>query len=102
MILKITDTYCKCNCVLIEDSSYPLISVIGTLERRQLAMIRAMSLNQKVHDPRTPNGTAAVAGGAHAVFKDVVVAGLIAQPMIYCLSRRCWDNFVQNVLHVKK
>ena len=69
---------------------------------RQLAMIRSMSLNQKAHDPRTLNGTAAVAGEARAVLKDIGVAGLIAQPMIYGLSRRCWDNFVQNVLHVKK
>ena len=81
MKFKITDTYYKFNCVLIEDSSYPLISVIGTLERRQLAMIRSMSLNQKAHDPRTLNGTAEVAGEARAVLKDVGVAGLIAQPM---------------------
>ena len=35
-----------------------LISVIDTLERRQLAVIRSMSLNQTAHDPRTINGTA--------------------------------------------
>ena len=102
MNLKITDTYYKCNCVLIEDLSYPLISVIDTLERHQLAVIRSMSLNQKARDPRTFNGTDEVACEARAVWKDVGVAGLIAQPMIYGLSRRCWDNFVQNVLHVKK
>ena len=33
----------------------PLISVIDTLERRQLAMIRSMSLNQTAHDPRIIN-----------------------------------------------
>ena len=49
---------------------------------RQLAMIRSMSLNQKAHDPRTLNGTAAVAGEARAVLKDVGVAGLNAQPLI--------------------
>ena len=65
-------------------------------------MIRSMSLNQKAHDPRTLNGAAEVAGEALAVLKDVGLAGLIAQPMIYGSSRRCWDNFVQNVLHVKE
>ena len=59
----------------------PLISVIDTLERRQLAMIRSMSLNQTTHDPRTINGTAKVESEARAVLKDVGVAGLIAQPM---------------------
>jgi len=34
----------------------PLISVIDTLERRQLAVIRSMSLNQQASDPRTLNG----------------------------------------------
>ena len=58
----------------------PLISVIDTLERRQLAMIRSMSLNQTTHDPRTINGTAKVESEARAVLKDVGVAGLIAQP----------------------
>ena len=37
-----------------------LISVIDTLERRQLAVIRSMSLNQTAHDPRTTNDTAKV------------------------------------------
>ena len=58
----------------------PLISVIDTLERRQLAIIRSMSLNQTTHDPRTINGTAKVESEARAVLKDVGVAGLIAQP----------------------
>src|SRR6056297_714180 len=34
----------------------PLISVIDTLERRQLAVIRSLSLNQQASDPRTLNG----------------------------------------------
>lgn len=33
----------------------PLISVINTLERRQLAVIRSMSFYQTAHDPRTIN-----------------------------------------------
>ena len=59
----------------------PLISVIDTLERPQLAVIRSMSLNQTAHDPRTINGTAKVESEARAAFKDIGVAGLIAQPM---------------------
>ncbi len=59
----------------------PLISVIDTLERRRLAVIRSMSLNQTAHDPRTINGTAKVESEARAALKDVGVAGLIAQPM---------------------
>ena len=59
----------------------PLISVINTLERRQLAVIRSMSLNQTAHDPRTINGTAKVEEKARAALRDVGMAGLIAQPM---------------------
>ena len=59
----------------------PLISVIDTLERRQLAVIRSMSLNQTAHDPRTINGTAKVESEARAALKDVGVAWLIVQPM---------------------
>jgi len=59
----------------------PLISVIDTLERRQLAVIRSMSLNQTAHDPRTITGTAKVESEARAALKDVGMAGLIAQPM---------------------
>ena len=59
----------------------PMISVIDTLERRQLAVIRSMSLNQTASDPRTLNGTAKVETEARAALKGVGVAGLIAQPM---------------------
>ena len=59
----------------------PLISVIDTLELRQLARVRSISLNQTAHDPRTINGTAKVESEAGAALKDVGVAGLIAQPM---------------------
>ena len=56
------------------------LSVIDTLERRQLAVIRSMSLNQTASDPRTINGTAKVEGEARAALRDVGVEGLIAQP----------------------
>ena len=59
----------------------PLISVIDTLERRQLAVIRSMSLNQTASDPRKINCTAKVESQAGAALKDVGVAGLIAQPI---------------------
>ena len=59
----------------------PLISVIDTLERHQLAVIRSMSLNQTASDPRINNGTAKVEDKARAALKDVGVAGHIAQPM---------------------
>ena len=67
----------------MRDTQMPnqLISVIDTLERRQLSVIRSMSLNQTAHDRRTINGTAKVESEARAAFKDIGVAGLIAQPM---------------------
>ena len=60
----------------------PPISVIDTLERRQLAVIRSISLNQTAHDPRTISRTAQVESEANAVLKDVGVVGLNAQPLI--------------------
>ena len=59
--------------------SKPLISVIDTLERRQLAVIRSMSLNQTAHDARTINGTAKVESEEREALKDVGVARLIAK-----------------------
>ena len=59
----------------------PMISVIDTLERRQLVVIRSMSLNQTASDPRTLNGTAKVETEARTALKDVGMAGLIAQPI---------------------
>jgi len=50
---------------------HPLISVIDTLERRQLAVIRSMSLNQTASDPRTINGTAKIESKARAVLMQV-------------------------------
>ena len=59
----------------------PLISVIDTLERRQLAVIRSMSLNQRAFDPSTIKGTAKLEDKARAALKTVGSEGLIAQPM---------------------
>ena len=56
----------------------PLISVIDTLERRQLAVIRSISLNQTVHDPGIFYRTTKVESEAKAVFKDIGAAGMIA------------------------
>ena len=60
---------------------HPLISVIDTLERRQLVVIRSISLNQTASDPRTINGTAKVESKACAAFKEIGVEGLIAKPI---------------------
>jgi hypothetical protein len=60
----------------------PFLSVIDTLERRQLAVIRSMSLNKTASDPRTINGSAKVEGEARAALRDVGVEGLIAQPAL--------------------
>jgi len=59
---------------------HPLISVIDTLERRQLAVIRSMSLNQTASDWRAIKGIAKVEAKARATLKKVGVAGLIARP----------------------
>ena len=55
----------------------PLLSVIDTLERRQMAVIRSMSLNQMASDPRTINGAARSAVDARNVlqsFEDDLIA----------------------------
>ena len=59
----------------------PLISVIDTLERRQLSVIRSMSQNQSAHDALTINGTVKAKGEAKAALKEVGLAGLIARPV---------------------
>ena len=51
------------------------LSVIDTLERRQLAVIRSMSLNQTASDPRTINGSEKVEGEAIADLRDLVLRG---------------------------
>ena len=58
----------------------PMISVVDTLERRQLAVIRSMSLNQTASDPRTINGTAKNSGGMSETLRDLGARGLIAMP----------------------
>jgi len=58
----------------------PLLAIIDTIERRQLAVIRSMSLNQQASDPRTLNGSAKVASNARAAVQDASVDGLIALP----------------------
>ena len=82
-----------------------LISVIDTLERCQLAVIRSMSLNQKTHYPRTIDGTAKVESETRAALKDVGVAGLIAQPKHWIgnlryYTKNCFEllGFVYSIL----
>ena len=58
----------------------PFLSVIDSLERRRLAVIRSMSLNQTASDPRSINGTAKVEGEARVALRGVGVEGLIARP----------------------
>jgi len=58
----------------------PLLSIIDTVERRQLAVIRSMSLNQQASDPRTLNGSAKNASKARTAVDDASEGGLIALP----------------------
>ena len=58
----------------------PLIAVIDTLERRQLAVIRSMSLNQLASDPRTVNATGQTANNSRAVIDYLAGDDLIAMP----------------------
>lgn len=58
----------------------PLISVIDTLERRQLSVIRSMSLNQQASDPRTLNGAAKAANESRNVMGFLAGDDLIAMP----------------------
>ena len=58
----------------------PLLSVVDTLERRQLAVIRSMSLNQLTADPRTINGSAKNETHARSMLTELGVEGLIAMP----------------------
>ena len=55
--------------------SNPLILVIDTLERRQLAVIRLMSLNQTKHDPRTNNSTSELEGEVRATPNGLALRG---------------------------
>lgn len=58
----------------------PLLAVIDTLERRQLAVIRSMSLNQMHADPRTINATARKAVEARNIIESLEDEDLIAMP----------------------
>ena len=58
----------------------PLLAVIDTLERRQMAVIRSMSLNQMASDPRTINATGKAAGDAASAMSYFEDDGLIAMP----------------------
>ena len=58
----------------------PLLAIIDTVERRQLAVIRSMSLNQQASDPRTLNGSAKNVSNARAAVNDESSDGLIALP----------------------
>jgi hypothetical protein len=58
----------------------PLLSVIDTLERRQLAVIRSMSLNQTSSDPRTINATGKVVHQSRDVMSFLGGTDLIAMP----------------------
>ena len=58
----------------------PLISVIDTLERRQLAVIRSMSLNQQHSDPRTLNASGRVVNENKQIMAFLSGEDLIAMP----------------------
>lgn len=58
----------------------PLIAVIDTLERRQLAVIRSMSLNQQATDPRTLNGKGTVINNNRNIMGNLAMGGLLAMP----------------------
>jgi len=58
----------------------PLLAIIDTVERRQLAVIRSMSLNQQASDPRTLNGSAKNMSKARSAVDDASEGGLIALP----------------------
>jgi len=58
----------------------PLIAIIDTIERRQLAVVRSMSLNQQASDPRTLNASAKNIKSARSAIDDASEGGLIALP----------------------
>ena len=58
----------------------PLIRVIDTLQRQQMAIIRSMSLNQTPSDPRVLNATGKTDSSARNVIKEYGVESLIAMP----------------------
>ena len=58
----------------------PLIRVIDTLQRQQMAIIRSMSLNQTASDPRVLNATGKTDSDARNLIKEYGVDSLIAMP----------------------
>jgi len=58
----------------------PLLAVIDTLERRQMAIIRSMSLNQMHSDPRTINASARATVDAQSTMQSFNDDDLIAMP----------------------
>jgi hypothetical protein len=59
----------------------PLLRVIDTLQRQQLAIIRSMSLTQTGHDPRTMNDGALAEKEALGALKENGAESLLAMPM---------------------
>jgi hypothetical protein len=59
----------------------PLLRVIDTLQRQQLAIIRSMSLNQTGQDARTMNDSAKAENQAREVMKTHGVESLLAMPV---------------------
>lgn len=59
----------------------PLLRVIDTLQRQQLAIIRSMSLNSTGHDPRTLNDSAKAEESARQILKQQGVESLLATPI---------------------
>jgi hypothetical protein len=59
----------------------PLLRVIDTLQRQQLAIIRSMSLNQTGQDPRTMNDSSKVEKEAFDTLKQHGAQSLLAMPI---------------------
>jgi len=59
----------------------PLLRVIDTLQRQQLAIIRSMSLNQQASDPRTLNDSAKAEAEARKVLQRGGIESLLAAPI---------------------
>jgi hypothetical protein len=59
----------------------PMLRVIDTLQRQQLAIIRSMSLNQTGQDARTMNDSAKAENQARETLKNKGVESLLAMPV---------------------
>jgi hypothetical protein len=60
----------------------PLLRVIDTLQRQQLAIIRSMSLNQTGSDARTLNAQARTEGDYRKIIEAGGVESLLAMPVV--------------------